>query len=96
MAEQLRGLAEAALRPNVWVHVVPGSADAYHGLNGSFAMATVDDHVFGYVDSHFGGDVISNPADVQTLERSWEGVRSYALPVEESHDMILKAVQTWS
>lgn len=96
MAEQLRGLAEAALRPNVWVHVVPGSADAYHGLNGSFALATVDDHVFGYVDSHFGGDVVSNPADVQTLERSWEGVRSYALPVEESHDMILKAVQTWS
>ncbi|WP_326554265.1 helix-turn-helix domain-containing protein [Micromonospora sp. NBC_01813] len=96
MAEQLRSLAEAAERPNIWVHVVPSSTDAYLGLNGSFALATVNDYVLGYIDSHLGGDVISDPADVQILERSWEGVRSYALPVEESHEMILKAVQTWS
>lgn len=96
MAEQLRALVEAADRPNAWVHVVPSSADAYVGLNGSFALATVHARVLGYLDTHLGGQVVDDPEAVQVLERAWEGVRSYALPVAESRDMILKAVELWT
>jgi hypothetical protein len=96
MAEQLEALVSACDRPNVRVHVVPSSADAYVGLNGPLALATVHARVLGYLDSHLRGEVIDDPEEVQVLEAAWEGVRSYALPVVESRDMILKAVETWT
>jgi transcriptional regulator with XRE-family HTH domain len=96
MAEQLQAVVTACDRPNVWVHVVPSGADAYIGLNGPFALATVHSRVLGYLDTHLGGGVVDDPDAVQVLERAWEGCRSYALPVAESRDMILKAVELWT
>lgn len=96
MAEQLRALVDACDRPNVSLHVVPSSAGAYVGLTGPLALATVHTRVLGYLDSYLGGHIVDDPEEVQVLEAAWEGVRSYALPVAESREMILKAVELWT
>lgn len=96
MADQLRALVEACDRPNVSVHVVPQGVGGYIGLNGPFALATVHTRVLGYLDSYLGGQIVDDPEDVQILEAAWEGVRSYAQPVAESREMILKAVELWT
>jgi transcriptional regulator with XRE-family HTH domain len=96
MVEQLTALAAACAWPNVRVHVAPNTAGAYVGLNGPFALATVEDQTIGYLDTHFGGDPIDDLPKVRRLERAWEDVRSHALPIAESRDMIEKAALTWS
>lgn len=96
MVEQLTALAAACDRPNVRVHVVPATAGAYAGLNGPFMLGTVHDRMVGYLDTQLGGEPIDDPQQVRRLERAWEDVRSYALPVAESRDMIEKAALTWS
>ncbi|WP_233606535.1 DUF5753 domain-containing protein [Micromonospora sp. Llam0] len=96
MVEQLTALAAACDRPNVRVHVVPATAGAYAGLNGPFVLGTVHDRRVGYLDTHFGGEPIDDPQRVRRLEQVWEDVRSYALPIAESREMIEKAALTWS
>lgn len=96
MAEQLRVLVAAGDRPNVRLHVVPSSAEAYVGLNGPLALATVHSRVLGYLDTHLGGQVVDDPEAVEMLEAAWEDVRSFAMPVAESRELILKAVETWT
>lgn len=96
MAEQIRALIEACDRPNVSVHVVPASANAYVGLTGPFALTTVHARVLGYLDSYLGGRIVDDPEDIQVLEAAWEGVRSYALPVEDSREVLNKALELWT
>ncbi|WBB97586.1 MULTISPECIES: helix-turn-helix transcriptional regulator [unclassified Solwaraspora] len=96
MVEQLTALAAACDRPNVRVHVVPATAGAYAGLNGPFVLGTVHDRRVGYLDTHFGGEPIDDPQRVRRLEQVWEDVRSHALPIAESREMIEKAALTWS
>jgi len=96
MAEQMQALLDACDRPNVSVHVVPSSVGAYVGLNGPFALATVHNRVFGYLDNYLVGRIVDDPEDVQVLEAAWEGVRSYALPVADSREMIKKALELWT
>ena len=92
----MQALLDACDRPNVSVHVVPSSVGAYVGLNGPFALATVHNRVFGYLDNYLVGRIVDDPEDVQVLEAAWEGVRSYALPVADSREMIKKALELWT
>jgi transcriptional regulator with XRE-family HTH domain len=93
MAEQLRAVLRACERPNISVHVVPAHSGAYAGLNGPFVLGTVNGRVLGFLDSHLGGQVIDQADPIRVLEEAWEGVRSYALPIAESRELISKVAE---
>ncbi|MBE1490030.1 helix-turn-helix domain-containing protein [Plantactinospora soyae] len=96
MAEQLQAVLAACELPNVWLHVVPAHSGAYAGLNGPFVLGTVNGRVLGFLDSHLGGQVIDQADAIRVLEEAWEGVRSYALPTGQSHDLIAKVAESWT
>lgn len=97
MYEQLMRLLELCNRPNVHIHVVPESAGAYAGLEGSFAIATMPDgRDVGYHDHPLGGLLIERAQDVQMLRHLWECVRAEALPRDQSIELIGRIAASWS
>ncbi|MFC4110125.1 DUF5753 domain-containing protein [Micromonospora zhanjiangensis] len=73
----------------VALHVVPLSAGFYAGQAGPFALATVESRDMGYLEYPGSGHVTH---DVEPLTRLWEGVRSVALPVDQTRDLIARMV----
>ena len=96
MHEQLTALAEAAGRPNIQVQLVPMSTDVYPGVDGGFMIATVDGRAVGYLESHVRGKVVEAPDDTAHLEHTWEAIRGYALPSQQSLDLIMRAAEKWA
>lgn len=96
MHEQLTALVKAIERPNISVFIVPAHVGAYAGLDGPVALATAHGRTVGLRDAPGAGDVVEDPAVVDLLERQWEAVREYALPQDQSRELIMKAVDTWT
>ncbi|MDG4763251.1 helix-turn-helix transcriptional regulator [Solwaraspora sp. WMMD406] len=96
MHEQLTVLAEAIERPNISVFIVPAYVGAYAGLDGPVALATAHGRTVGLRDAPGAGDVVEDPAAVDLLDRQWEAIREYALPQDQSLDLIMKAVDSWT
>ncbi|WP_338742215.1 helix-turn-helix transcriptional regulator [Actinomadura luteofluorescens] len=95
MCDQVLKLLEVAEYPNVRINVVPVSVGEYAGLAGNFHIATMDGRSFAYVDDAFSGDVLEHAEDVATMERVWEALRDRALSVEQSVELMAKAVERW-
>ncbi|MFD0685318.1 helix-turn-helix domain-containing protein [Actinomadura fibrosa] len=96
MREQLQHLA--AVPPELaTIQIVPGRAD-HDGNSGSFNIATMEDRTqIAYVESAARGLTMSEPEDLATLSRTMKSLRSLALPVSQSRDLILRTVErTWS
>ncbi|GIG89934.1 helix-turn-helix domain-containing protein [Plantactinospora endophytica] len=90
---QLAHLVEASLRPQVQILIVPRAAGLHPGLAGAFVLATLPSRMRAvYLDDQLRGRTVSEGADVDELERSWEIVQGLALPVSLSRDLITKAV----
>ncbi|MDG4767565.1 helix-turn-helix transcriptional regulator [Solwaraspora sp. WMMD406] len=96
MREQLTALAEAAERPNIQVQLVPMSTDVYPGVDGGFMIATVDGRAVGYLETHVRGKVVEAPDDTAHLEHVWETIRGYALPSQQSLELIMRAAEKWA
>ncbi|MFI7078774.1 DUF5753 domain-containing protein [Micromonospora sp. NPDC049903] len=97
MAAQLAYLAEAAERPNIDLHVVPTETAGYPGLNGPFTIADLPDGTrMAHVDSQARAQIIDQAAELGTLERRWERIRSEALPRGRSLDLIREAAASWT
>ncbi|MFD0972432.1 helix-turn-helix domain-containing protein [Plantactinospora endophytica] len=97
MAEQLDHLIVCAELPSVQVHVVPSDVGLYPGLAGSFIIATMEDNrQYGHLDHQIGADIIERPSDIANLTRSWEAVRSEALPNRQSLDLIKEVAKRWT
>ena len=96
MAEQLRALAEACSLPTISVTVVPATVGAYPGLNGPMAVAAVDGRSVAFLDGPLDGRVVEDPDEVLALDEVWEAIREYALPGQQSMEMIMKAAESWS
>ncbi|MGI5146621.1 Scr1 family TA system antitoxin-like transcriptional regulator [Plantactinospora sp. CA-294935] len=83
--------------PSVQVHVVPSDVGLYPGLAGSFIIATMEDNrQYGHLDHQIGTDIIERPGDIANLARSWEAVRSEALPNRQSLDLIKEVAKRWT
>ncbi|WP_131740805.1 helix-turn-helix domain-containing protein [Actinomadura roseirufa] len=95
MHDQLFKLLEMAKQPNVRINIVPVSVGEYAGLAGNFHIATMDGRGFAWVDDAFGGDVLEHCEDVAVMEHVWEASRDEALSVEQSVELIAKAVERW-
>jgi transcriptional regulator with XRE-family HTH domain len=96
MREQLEDILKACERPNIQVHIVPSTVGAYAGLNGPFALATVDGRTVGLLDTPLPGKVVEGTDDLAILEGYWESIRGYALPCDQSLDLIMRAAQSWT
>lgn len=95
MREQLHAIVKATARPNIRVHVVPASVGGYPGLNGPFALATVDGRCVGFLDGPLKGQDVESPEDIAALESAWESIRGYALPCDQSVALILEVAESW-
>jgi len=91
MHGQLLALLRACERPNILVQVLP-TGRTHPGLNGSFVLASVDGRTVGFID----GNVVESLAGTTRLDEVWERVRGYALPVDQSHEMITKEAESWT
>jgi transcriptional regulator with XRE-family HTH domain len=91
MRDQLRHLAELALRPNITVEVVQFSGGAHSGLNAPFNIAESDDGTrAGYLETTIDGYIIQSHAAVADLMLIFDTLRSQALTRKASHELILK------
>ncbi|MFY1689393.1 DUF5753 domain-containing protein [Plantactinospora sp. WMMB782] len=94
LREQLEHLLGATAHSRVQVRVVPLAAGLHIGLSGPFVLATLaGGGRVGYLDSQLRGEVATDPEDLTKLELAWDVVTGLALPVDQSRDLIGKAVE---
>lgn len=91
MAEQLEALAHS---PAV-VQVLPIDADTHLGVDGSFALATVDGSEVAYADSPLPVQVSVDTSVVSECRRRWDMIGREALPQRQSRELILKEAERW-
>ncbi|MFY1655123.1 helix-turn-helix domain-containing protein [Solwaraspora sp. WMMB762] len=96
MRDQLKAIADANQRQNVQVHIVPFTTGGYPGVLGPMVLATVDGRTVGFLEGHLEGRLIEATDATEALEEDWETIRGYALPGQQSHEMIMEAIETWS
>lgn len=98
MHDGLLHLAEMSRRKNITVQVVPGKVGAHAGLLGAFIIARLDggsDIV--YLETPSSGQTDATPSVVHQINLAWEALRSVALPIDDSRDLILKvAEERWT
>lgn len=97
MHDQLRAIIEAAQRPHITIQVVPTSGAVHSGMNGSFAIASLNgapDVV--YLENARAGQVVDRSEDVQAIADIWEAIRQETLPVSASLDLVAKVMEQWT
>lgn len=91
MCAQLQHLATAAELPNVTVQVLPYSAGAHPGVDGSFTVLEFSDPGdprIVYLDRMTDSDYLEGLRDVAAYRHAHEQLRRQALPPSESQEMI--------
>lgn len=97
MTEQIDYLVTCAEMPNVQVHVVPGNVGMYPGFGGPFIIAeTREGARVAHADSQLPAQITDKPTVIATLASRWERIRNYALPGDQSLDLIKKAATSWT
>jgi transcriptional regulator with XRE-family HTH domain len=98
MREQLDRLAEAAKFPNVVIQVIPAGTGAHEGLRGgAFVIADFADHPsVAYQDTAVQGQIIDSADDVASLMILLDTIKSVALPVAASLELIEEVAKTWT
>lgn len=94
MREQLAKLLEFSDLPDVYLRVVPNSAGANPGLDGSFKIIKVKEGQVGYVDAFHGGRLVADPAEVERFAVSFDQIGAVALPVDASRTLIERLMET--
>ena len=98
MREQLGKLAEAARLPGVVIQVVPMNTGAHEGLRGgAFIVAEFRDHpAVAYQDTAVQGQIVDGAADLASLMMLWDTIKSVALPVAASLELIEEVAKSWT
>jgi hypothetical protein len=97
MREQLNKLIEAARQPNVVIQVIPTAQGAHEGFRGPFIIADFKDHpAVAYQDTAVRGMIVDESEDVDSLMVLWDTLRSVALPVAASLELIEEVAKTWT
>ncbi|WP_275956498.1 helix-turn-helix domain-containing protein [Nonomuraea sediminis] len=89
MRGQIRALRESAELPNITIQVVPRSSPALAGLTGAFVIARIPGEPdLVYLESAREGYVSDRPADIESIVQRYDVIRSLALPVNASLDLL--------
>lgn len=94
MREQLARLLELAALPNITIRIVPRSAGAHVGRDGSFELITVDGTDSAYVEATVAGRLVTDPGEVDSFQVLYDRIGSVALPVGPSLDLIKETMET--
>src|SRR5690606_28304510 len=78
------------------IQVIPEAARTYHHLDGPFILAVVDGRELAFLSTAARGFVIEDRDVVSQLRWRWDTIRSEALPVGQSVELIEKAAQQWT
>lgn len=92
--EVMRGQLEhliASAGPRLSIQIVRSNVNPR--ASGAFTLATVEDAEVGYVETAVRGIVTSSREDVNELTAAWEAVRTFALPQQDSLDLIKKVIE---
>ncbi|MBW8485775.1 helix-turn-helix domain-containing protein [Actinomadura parmotrematis] len=96
MKVQLARLVEFSLSPMGLLRVVPWSAGAYIGQDGSFKImhrARSNDAVV-YIEAQEGGRLINDPTKIREFDVRWERVSSCALSLSTSRQLIIDTMES--
>ncbi|MFI0483113.1 helix-turn-helix domain-containing protein [Actinomadura sp. 9N215] len=94
MREQLNYLLAASERINTMIQVIPNNTGYHAGLGGSFTILSFDDEAdLAYTESAGEGLLIEKPARIRHKVVTWDLIRGYTLPVEESRALIRKVME---
>jgi transcriptional regulator with XRE-family HTH domain len=96
MRDQLRHLAEAAVRPNIEVQVLPASVGAHPATSGEFVILqfpelSAPDVV--YLENMTSNIYVEQEAEVYRYNLAFDGLRSLALDPGESRKMIIELAE---
>lgn len=93
MKAQLDRLLTLSVAKTITIQVISGQVPSA-GTVGSFVLAHLPDRSeVAYVDTPARGLTLNDPADIVTLEDSYDEIRSQALPVEMSRDLIQRIME---
>jgi transcriptional regulator with XRE-family HTH domain len=97
MREQLTHLVAMSARPGITIQIVPARAE-HGGNSGSFNVATLEDRSeVAYVETAARGITMGDSGDLTALHKTLLELRSIALPVGMSADLIRRtAEERWT
>ncbi|SFN97522.1 hypothetical protein SAMN04489713_103592 [Actinomadura madurae] len=93
MREQNAHLLEASELPNVTLRVVPKSAGAHQGLDGSFRVIRLPERDVAFVEAPGGGRLILGTAEVQAYGVRFDRIAAEALTPGASRDLIKRIME---
>jgi transcriptional regulator with XRE-family HTH domain len=93
MRAQLAHLLDVSERPNIGIRVIPRSAGAHFGVDGSFKIMTSPSGDVAYTESPGGGRLVPSALEVQSYVVRYDRIGQKALPEDLSRDLIRKVME---
>lgn len=94
MHEQMEHLISIGrLLPRLTIQVIPIRLSDHPGVNGAFQVLTLPTGDIAYVETQNGGRVVEDGAEVLDHGLRLDRIRSRALPVDESIEMVTKLME---
>lgn len=94
MHDQIGHLLEAADHPKISLQVIPFDTGAHAGLTCCFSLLTLPSGVtVVYAEDLTGGRFIERPEDVGHWATCYESIKSSALPVKQSADVLRRIMK---
>ncbi|MEC4017225.1 helix-turn-helix domain-containing protein [Streptomyces sp. H27-D2] len=94
MRTQLLRLLSLRGAPRVVIQVLPYSAGAHTGLNGSLNLLSFDgEPEVAYSEGYGGGRILTEPAEVQGCARRYDLLRAAALSPDDSAELIAQVLE---
>ncbi|MFJ5026547.1 helix-turn-helix domain-containing protein [Streptomyces sp. NPDC088560] len=91
---QLEHLVEAAVQPNITLHVLPFGS-GLHGLDSTDVMflRLLDGRTVAYVENDARSQLIEETSEVERFHRTYDAVRDLALSPAESRKFVLRMLE---
>jgi transcriptional regulator with XRE-family HTH domain len=93
MRKQLTHLLEMSRRTNIGLRVVPRSAGAHPGLDGSFKIMTGAGGDVAFTESPGGGRLVPSTTEVRSYVTRYDRIGQKALPEDQSRELIIQIVE---
>ncbi|MFD0856718.1 helix-turn-helix domain-containing protein [Actinomadura adrarensis] len=96
MKDQLKYLLKLVMVPTMSVRVVPFTAGAHRGCDGSFQVISLDGRDIAYAGAQNGGRLIEEPSEAREFSFKFDRISAKALPEDGSRALIEQYVERYS